>query len=344
MSQSAFAHDLSLHPFWWDDAAPARLPDIELPKQVDAVVVGSGYAGLSAAITFAAAGLETLVMEAGELGEGASTRNGGSVGETLRIGFTSMEAKWGRERAIAFYVGVREAKQYLEHLIATYGIACHYRRVGRFTGAHKPQDYDAMAREVDARRKALKLDAEMVPAKEVRRVVDTQAFHGGRLIHSDGNLHPALLHQGLVREAMKAGVRFAVRTRAERTIVESRGHVVVSNRGNVRTRHVIVATNGYTDRFAPWLARRVIPIRSQIIATEPLAAATVERLIPTNRQIGDTRRLHNYFRRSPDGSRILFGGRAGVTTTTDRLKSASILRRQMLDFFPELSKIGRAHV
>ena len=35
---------------------------------------------------------------------------------------------------------------------------------------------------------------------------------------------------------------------------------------------VLVATNGYTGQVVPWLQRRLVPIGSHIIATEPLSA------------------------------------------------------------------------
>ena len=338
-----FSDDVKVTPYWWEAAPLTDVPESALPQRVDVVIVGSGYSGLSAAITTAEAGLDTLVIEAKAPGEGASTRNGGAVGETLRISYATMTKEWGRERADAFYLAVREAREHLEGLVGEGGIACHYARVGRFIGAHKPQDYESLARDLEIRRKAIGFDAEMVPASEVHSVIGSDAYCGGRLINSDANLHPGLFHQGLLRRAMAAGVRVVAHTPVTAYGTAGQDFRVVTSRGEVRARHLVIATNGYTESLSPWLARRIMPIQSQIIATEPLPAETIERLIPKRRQLGDTRKLHNYFRTSPDGTRILFGGRAGATETHDRLRSATSLRAQMIDVFPELAKVRITH-
>jgi glycine/D-amino acid oxidase-like deaminating enzyme len=342
-ARTHFSADVKVTPYWWETAPLAEIPDTFVPKRVDVAIVGAGYAGLSAAITTSEAGLDTLILEAKSPGEGASTRNGGAVGETLRISYSTMEGQWGRERASAFYLAVREARIYLEHLIESGGIACHYERVGRFIGAHKAEDYESLARDLEVRRNAIGFDAEMVSASDVHRVIGSDAYCGGRLINTDGNLQPALFHQGLVRRALAAGVRLVANTPVTGYHKDGAGFRISTARGEVIARHLVVATNGYTGSLSPWLARRIIPIQSQIIATEPLPAATIERLIPKRRQLGDTRKLHNYFRTSPDGTRILFGGRAGATETEDRLRSATSLRAQMVDVFPELAKVRITH-
>ncbi len=111
----------------------------------------------------------------------------------------------------------------------------------------------------------------------------------------------------------------------------------------VEARDVVVATNGYTDRLSPWLRRRIIPIQSQMIATEPLAPELLDRLLPGKHVLGDTCRLHHYYRRSPDRHRILFGGRAGANQTDPR-RSGRHLYRRLAALFPELAGVRISHV
>jgi len=337
------SNSLSLDPYWWEAAPRRAYPVPQLPSRTDIAIVGSGYTGLSAALTLARAGRSVVVLEAHEIGYGASTRNGGAVGETLRHSYTTVVQTLGRERALALYAGVREARAYVEHLITTEGIDCHFTRVGRFIGAHRPADYEAMARDVEARKRDLGLDADMVAQTDTHNAIGSQAYFGGRIIHSDANLHPALFHHGLLERALGAGVVIAPQTPVAAVHRDGAQFSVLTSRGIIFAQRVIVATNGYTGDVSGWLRRRLIPIQSQIIATEPLPRETIERLIPKGRQLGDTRKLHNYYRTSPDGTRIVFGGRAGADELGDRLKSAAQLRRQMLCIFPELAPVKITH-
>ncbi|HIP78276.1 MAG TPA: FAD-binding oxidoreductase, partial [Kiloniellaceae bacterium] len=112
--------------------------------------------------------------------------------------------------------------------------------------------------------------------------------------------------------------------------------------GSVRAREVIVATNGYTGKLSPWQRRRVVPIGSYMIATEPLAREVMDRVMPTERIVSDTRRVVYYYRPSPDRTRILFGGRV-TSGETDSLRSGALLHRDLVRLFPELSKTRVSH-
>jgi glycine/D-amino acid oxidase-like deaminating enzyme len=338
-----YPSSLITDPYWWEAAPRRDYPVPALPASVDIAIVGSGYTGLSAALTLARAGRSVLVLEAREIGYGASTRNGGAVGETLRHSYTTLIGRVGRERAAALYRGVAQARAFVEHLVTSEGIDCHFARVGRFLGAHRREDYDSMARDIEARKRDLGLDAEMVSHADVRTAIGSDAYFGGRIIHTDANLHPGLFHQGLLDRALAAGVTITPQTPVTSVMRDGARFRVGTSRGNVSAGHVVMATNGYTGPLSNWLRRRLIPIQSQIIATEPLPAEMISRLVPRGRQLGDTRRLHNYYRTSPDGTRILFGGRAGANELSDRLKSAEQLRQQMISIFPELQHTRITH-
>jgi glycine/D-amino acid oxidase-like deaminating enzyme len=114
------------------------------------------------------------------------------------------------------------------------------------------------------------------------------------------------------------------------------GWRVATARGVVTAGDVVIATNGYTGDVTPDLKRRVVPVASHIIATEPLPPDLAASLLPTGRSISDTRRVLTYFRMSPDGTRMIFGGRARFTQV-DPTVSAPILHRFMCDRFPQLA-------
>ena len=99
----------------------------------------------------------------------------------------------------------------------------------------------------------------------------------------------------------------------ERIERQAAGSVLQTPLGSSRATKVPIATNGHTGELTPWLRRRVIPIGSSIVATEAIDTALMDRLLPTDRVLSDTRRLVYYYRPSPDRRRILFGGRVSLT-------------------------------
>ena len=340
---SDFARDLDLLPYWWEDSPVRALAPVEPPAKIDVAVVGAGYGGLSAALTLARGGRGVVVFDAGDPGEGASTRNGGAVGETLRVSFAGLTERHGLATATALYRDVRAGRAWLDRFIAAEAIDCHYARVGRFIGCHKPRDYDRLARDLELRQKHVGFDAVMVPKGEVHTMIATDRYHGGRLIVSDGNLHPAMFHRGLLERARTAGAIVVGRTRVTAITRTGKDFVLTAGGRRIVAGNVVIATNGYTGPESPWLRRRLIPIQSQIIATEPLAPATLARLFPGNRQQGDTCNLHYYFRTSPDGARILFGGRAGGRDIDHPQRRGIHLFRRMVELFPELKETRVTH-
>jgi len=338
-----YADDARFEPYWWEAAPCVPAPALELPAETDVAIIGSGYAGLSAALPLLRAGRTVLILEAEQPGVGASSRNGGAVGATLRISFARMIEMFGLEKATAYYRGVRAARTHLVELVEREGIACHFARVGRFTGAHTPADYETLARDCEAQERHLGTDAAMVPRGEQHLYIGSTHYHGGRFIAGDGNLHPALLHRGLLERVRAAGGIVAGECRVDGYLRDGGWFALQVGGRQVLARDLIVATNGYTGAVSGWLRRRLIPLQSQIIATEPLDQAQMERLFPGRRQIGDTCLLHHYYRTSPDGTRILFGGRAGATEVNDPRRSGPHLYRRLIALFPELAGVRITH-
>lgn len=342
MDDSIFAPDVKFEPYWWEAAPRRALPEIALPESVDVAIVGSGFTGLSAALTLARAGRNVFVFEASEAGFGASSRNGGMVGAHLKWGVFDLIDRYGKARALALLSEAHAAREYVAHLVESEQITCDFRRVGSFVGAHRPSHYESMARELEFLKKETGFEGEMVPRAEQRQEVGSDLYYGGRVAFMNAGLHPALYHQGLLERVLSVGAAVAARTPVTGIAREGQAFLVTTPRGRVRARDVIVATNGYTGGATPELCRRLIPIGSYMIATEPLDAAVMRRVMPKGRMIADTKRILYYYRPSPDGARILFGGRAG-TTETDVQVSGRRLYRFMTRVYPELAGVKVTH-
>ena len=338
------AHDpnLKLTPYWWEAAPLTETEAADVPGRADVGIVGAGYAGLSAALTLARAGRSVVVFDSQRAGEGASSRNGGICSGNIKVPLGHFIKTLGRDRAMAIYREGVAARESLARFIADEKIDCGFDCVGRFTGATNQQNYDRMGRETDELNKYFDLGAEMVPRSEQHRELGTDFFHGGQARPDIAGLHPGLLHRGLLERVKAAGVTVITETPVMGIRRDGGGFELATARGGLRAGEVVVATNGYTGPVTPWLQRRVIPIPSQIIATEPLPKETLDRLMPKRRMCGDTRNLYNYFRPSPDGTRIILGGRRG-TDTDDPRKKCTHLLGNLIEIFPELADVKLSH-
>jgi glycine/D-amino acid oxidase-like deaminating enzyme len=190
--------------------------------------------------------------------------------------------------------------------------------------------------------KGLEVETQVVPRAEQRAELDTDAYWGGVVYLRHASIDPARYHQGLLERAVEAGARVIGRCPVTSIESDAGGHLLRTARGIVHARDVVVATNGYTGRLTPWLQRRVIPIGSYMIATEPLPEAQMARLMPKDRIVSDTRKVVFYYRASPDRRRILFGGRVSTGETDPRI-SGPLLHAEMVKLFPELAAVRISH-
>ncbi|HTZ79951.1 MAG TPA: FAD-dependent oxidoreductase [Stellaceae bacterium] len=333
---------IASEPYWWRAAPLMALPQLPVAARSDAVIVGAGYTGLSAAITLARAGRSVQVFDRQKPGEGASSRNGGITSGNLRPSLAEMTAKFGAARALAIQEESKAAREDLYRFIAEENIDCDFKLVGRFNGALSTEDYDRLAREADWLRDKLGVEAYAVPRSEQRQYLGTDFYLGGSVRMDMGGLHPAKLHAGMLRVALEAGAAIHGETAVLGIRREGEGYEVTTARGVVRARDVIVATNGYTDTADRWLRRRLVPVRSRIIATAPISPNLMGALMPRRMMCTETRELHYYYRPSPDGTRILFGGRDG-TIAGEATWPTQSLQTALTDIFPELADVALEH-
>lgn len=329
-------------PYWWEAAPPAILPQTTVAGKSDVVIVGAGYTGLSAALTLARAGRSVQVFDRLKPGEGASTRNGGIASGSLRPGFAELEAKFGTDRAKGIELEAKAAREDLARFIAEENIDCDFKLTGRFTGASQQSDYESLAREGERLVRTIGIEAYGVPRSEQRRELGTDFYHGGLVRRDIGGLHPAKLHAGLLRLALQAGATVHGETAVEGIRSDGSGYEIKTARGTVKAAYVIAGTNGYGDKYDTWLRRRLVPVRSRIIATAPLSDNLMRDLMPKGYMLSETRELHYYYRPSPDGRRVLFGGRDGTIAGDPQWPTES-LRRAMLDIFPILEDVPVTH-
>ena len=334
--------DCKLTPLWWDHVPRPALPEAALPATVDVLVIGAGYTGLHAALQTARGGRSTLVIDAQDAGWGCSTRNGGQVSTSIKPGYDELARRHGPQRAFDILREGQKSLAWIADFIGKEGIDCDFGQVGRFHAAHNAAQYEALATKVTQQPKGLEVRAHVVTRSEQRSELGSDAYWGGVVYEQHCSVHPARYHQGLLERALAAGVQMAPRCPASAIDKQGQRFQVRTARGSVVARNVVVATNGYTGRLTPWLQRRVIPIGSYMIATDPLPDGMMDYLIPKNRIVSDTRKVVYYYRSSPDRQRILFGGRVSHRETDPRV-SGPKLHADMVKLFPELAALRISH-
>lgn len=329
-------------PYWLEDA-PLRQPDPQpLPPRADLVVVGSGYTGLAAAIAAAEGGMSVLVLDRGAIGAGCSTRNGGQLSSSIKPELGKLTARHGATLARQIRDEGYAALTHAQDLIARHAIACDWRQTGRYLAAHSPKQYEGLERWAEARHNAGEPAITLVPKAQQLGELGSDRYHGGAVSPLFGGVHPAKLHDGLMRVAEDLGVTVQGGRQVTAVQPDGAGFAVQVGTTTVSARKVLIATNGYSGPLSPWLQRRVIPIGSYMLATAPLPPDVAASLIPKGRMVVDTRRVVIYFRMSPDGRRLIFGGRAALMEA-DPMRSLPRLYQMMLDVFPQLSGTKVSH-
>ncbi len=339
---SGVGPDCKDYSFWVDGLPSAP----ELPNEplhtVDVAIIGSGYTGLHAAIETARGGCKTMVLDAQDAGWGCSTRNGGQISTSVKPSLQKLTAKYGAARARGIRKEGETALEWIGDFIAREGLACDFKRNGRFHAAHTPHHYEKIARDAETLTRTEGIEAFAVPRADQRNEVGTDAYHGGVVFPRHASIDPAKYYRGLLSLALSAGVHVVGHCPVTKLSRDGQGFVLSTSKGPVRTREVVVATNGYTTELTPWLRRRVIPIGSYVIATEALPKNLVAELFPTGRIASDTRKVVYYYRASPDGRRVLFGGRVSANET-DTTISGPRLFADMCQIFPQLASYGVTH-
>ena len=329
------------HNYWLTTADFPKTEARPLPDRVEVAVIGAGYTGLSAARTLAKRGAKVAVLESETIGWGASSRNGGMVLTGMKLGVNQLISMYGRELTRRMYAASLATIDCVEQIIREEAIDCDFSRCGHLEVACKQKHFDDYSRQAETIAREFNHQLRIVQKHELSGEIGSTIYYGGMVDEVSAGLNPGRYVAGLGRAAIKAGAEIFERTRVQAIQRESNqgnpGWKIVTSRGTMWAREVFVATSGYTGNATPALQKKIIPIGSFIITTEILPEALAHELSPRNRMIYDSKNYLYYYRLTPD-RRMLFGGRAAFFPENDQTirRSAEILRRGMIDVYPQL--------
>ena len=322
-------------PLWWD-AAPR--PDLAVSTQVasrtDAVVIGAGYTGISAARTLAQAGARVTVLERDALGAGGATRNGGLVLPGFRRDARSLVKELGAVRARELYQASRAAVRFVEELLQTEGVDADYRPSGHLVLAPRPAHLAELEREAELLEKVFRHETRLVSPDRLGEELGATAYHGARLDPEGGGVNPGKLYWALAAAAQRAGAELVEDVTVHEVRRSAGRFMVRTSRGTLGAGHVVVATDGPPDGVVRGMRRRLAPATGFAVATAPLGTSVARALIPRDRVMSDPRLLQVWFRITPD-TRMVFGGKA----ETGKIRVADAIRQlvdTMCGVFPRL--------
>jgi glycine/D-amino acid oxidase-like deaminating enzyme len=319
-----------------------------LPTSADVVVIGAGFTGLSAARTLAKHKTKVVVLEANTIGWGASSRNGGMVLTGMKLDVGTLAKRYGMELTRRMYADSLASIDLVEQIVREENIACDFSRCGHLEVACKQSHFDSYARSVEVIAREFTHELRIVSRGELPSEIGSGIYFGGMVDETSAGVNPARYVAGLAGAALKAGACIYETARVQGITRNSQngagGFEITTSRGNIFASDVLAATSGYTSSATPTLQRKIIPIGSFIITTEPLPEPLAKELSPRNRMIYDSKHYLYYYRLTPD-NRMLFGGRAAFFPETKNTirRSAEILRRGMIKVFPQLRDVKVEH-
>lgn len=314
---------------------PAPAPPLHGTLQVDVAVIGGGIAGLSGALHLAERGYRVALLEEHRVGWGASGRNGGQALVGVACGQPRLESLLGSDAARAIWEASVEAVAQLRANIARYQIDCDWVD-GHLMVADKPRHLEELAATQAEYRRYGYAGTTLLDAPATCALLASERYIGGLLDSGSGHLHPLRYTLGLAVAARTAGVLIYEGTRAIRWSAPGGALCVHTGTGaQLHCRQLLLAGNTGLGGFAPALARKIMPVDTFIVATEPLGAERAAALIRNNAAVADLNWIIDYFRRSAD-HRLLFGGRVSYSGL-QRFEAVSATRTRMLRVFPQLA-------
>jgi gamma-glutamylputrescine oxidase len=315
---------------------PAPQPALADALSVDVVVVGAGFAGLSAAIELARRGYSVVVLEADRICSGASGRNGGQVIVGYASGQEVFEQQLGPELARRAWDMSLDAVRLVDQRVAEFGIDCDLVK-GYLHVADSPRKARALVADAATMARDYGFATEVATGADVQRHIQSPRYAACAFESVSGHLHPLKYGLGLAQAAQGLGVRIFEHSAVTRL---QRGKTVTvhSAQGSVSARFCVLAGNyalpEIGPQVAPELGARIMPVGTYIIGTAPLAPELCRQLIPSNAAVCDNNFILDYYRFSGD-FRMLFGGRVSYTTRTPANLKQTMSER-LGQIFPQL--------
>lgn len=331
-------HKDGFHDSLWNNTAcvaPVAEPLLETVN-CDVAIIGAGFTGLNAALELAQNGVNVRTLEAGVLGIGSSGRSGGQVNLGLNLGPSELIAKFGIKQGERLIQAVVSAPDHVFNLIREHGLDCDPVKNGWVQGAVRPAYLDAQ-RKLIADYAQFGVPLDLLDKHELQAKTGTSAYVGGLFCPLAGSIQPLSYTRELARVAMQNGAQIHTNSAVTQLVKTKDGWRVDTAQGQLNCKTVLICTNAYTGDVVSGLKKMVVPVRTILVASEPLSQHMQAVILPRQVTFVDKRRLILYFRYDRDGR--LCVGDHGPSRDTFKLTDFTNLKKRAAAVFPELAKV-----
>lgn len=338
MTQSDLKSNTGWQQSLWASTA-TRAPECPALKSAidtEVAIVGAGFTGLSAALHLAESGKIVHVFDRYGPGWGCSGRNGGQVNPAWKLLPEAVEEKFGEEAGRRAVMLANDACDLVFELVSKHGIDCDAIRPGYVQGAYNGQRLSFL-REWVRQWSERGVDVRELDGESMYDVLGTRRYSHGMIDARGGSVQPLSYARGLARAAIAAGATIHGETAVEGASHDGGDWILQTPAGEVRARHVLWCTNGYTDNGWTGLKQTVVPVTSFVVASDPLSSTQRRSILPGGHAVSETANIQLYYRLDSAG-RMVMGGRGNRLHT--RLEgNTGWLEQQAVKLFPELEGI-----
>lgn len=333
-----FAHQEHKKTYYYDSRNLDIIrPHLAQNAEADVCVIGAGFGGLSAALELAEQGKSVIVLEGARIGFGASGRSGGQAINGFEDGIDEYVEQFGFEMTQKLWQMSLEAIDIIDERIAKYGIQCDWKK-GYATLAlnHRRMD-DLLAIEKSSREVFGYDKMQLWDKAQLKQYLGSDIYVGGLFDRNSGHLHPLNYCLGLAKACLDLGVQIFEHSPVVDMKIHGDKVTLKTKKAQVTAQNVVIATNAYIAGLPRSIhrgtARKILPVESFIIATEPLAQSVADSVINNGMSVCDNNLLLDYYRLSAD-NRLLFG-----SDSSSNKDMVQVMRRNMLKVFPQLADV-----
>ena len=332
---------------YWEETSNEKLNLEKLTKNINCeiVVVGGGYTGLLCAINLIENyNLDVILIEAGKIGWGASSRNGGFCSfPPIKTSFKKLQKIYGKEETKKFFRNAVEGSNYTKDIISNYNIDCDVTGESNFIVAHHPNKFKQIKEQAEVYKSEFGIETELYSKEEFNKFGHGGNEQFGALSYKPGfAINPLKFVNGITKYALSKKLKIFEHTLVDKINKNNGYYTLKSKEGSVKAKKVVVATNGfYQEGLVTQLNSRILPVISNIIVTRKLTDKEIDlHNFKTFSPIVNTKNLLYYYRKLPD-NRILFGTRGDfIGSDQSNLDRAKIMEKFFKNIFPDWANIS----